>query len=200
MIKYILRADIDWHIKDEWAYIPDYNRKYIINFKGIIMYRNKKGEFCKLVYNRCGGEYWKARLNGKPNKSGSRNEIWYKVHRLMAITFLPNPNNYPCINHKDGNKDNNNLENLEWCTYSQNSRHARDELGALRNKLSIEQAEAIRSDVLAGKYANIRAIVDEYAIYGVNSSIIYSLLRNSTYKTDNSHPIEIPGSRVKKAI
>ena len=43
-----------------------------------------------------------------------------KVHRLVAETFIKNPNNYPCINHKDENSLNNNLDNLEWCTYSYN--------------------------------------------------------------------------------
>lgn len=49
----------------------------------------------------------------------------YKVHRLLAQTFIPNPNNYRCINHIDGNKLNNSLDNLEWCTHGQNTAHAR---------------------------------------------------------------------------
>ena len=44
-----------------------------------------------------------------------------KVHRLVAIAFIPNPNNYPIINHKDQNPANNNVDNLEWCTYSYNT-------------------------------------------------------------------------------
>lgn len=41
----------------------------------------------------------------------------------MAETFIPNPNNYPCVNHKDENKNNNNIENLEWCTYEYNNNY-----------------------------------------------------------------------------
>lgn len=47
----------------------------------------------------------------------------YQVHRLVAIHFIPNLNNYPCINHKDENPSNNNIENLEWCTHKYNNNY-----------------------------------------------------------------------------
>ena len=47
------------------------------------------------------------------------------VHRMLALSFIPNPQNKPTVNHKDGNKSNNNLENLEWMTRSENELHAR---------------------------------------------------------------------------
>lgn len=56
---------------------------------------------------------------------GSRdNKPLFKVHRAVAETFIPNPNNLPVINHIDGNKLNNVVENLEWCTHQENTIHA----------------------------------------------------------------------------
>ncbi len=54
-------------------------------------------------------------------KNGIRN--YCRVHRLVAETFIPNPDNLPCVNHKDENKQNNNVENLEWCTIKYNTNY-----------------------------------------------------------------------------
>lgn len=47
-----------------------------------------------------------------------------KIHRVVCEMFIPNPDNKPCINHKDGNKYNNHVSNLEWVTYQENTVHA----------------------------------------------------------------------------
>ena len=49
-----------------------------------------------------------------------------KAHRLVALLFLENKDNLSCVNHKDGNKLNNSVTNLEWCTYKYNNYHARE--------------------------------------------------------------------------
>lgn len=56
---------------------------------------------------------------------GSRkNKKCFKVHKAVAESFIPNLNNFPIVNHIDGNKLNNNVNNLEWCTHSYNIKHA----------------------------------------------------------------------------
>lgn len=84
---------------------------YLINSNGDV--RNiKTNKFMKKSISGTG--YLTCFVDG-------RNEL---LHRLLAETFIPNPDNLPCINHKDGNKLNNDLSNLEWCSYSENNKHA----------------------------------------------------------------------------
>ena len=72
----------------------------------------------------------------------------YSVHRLVAIHFIPNPNNYPEVNHKDGNKVNNSVYNLEWVTKSENQLHSVHVLnhkkGSYPKNLGKETADKIR--------------------------------------------------------
>lgn len=95
------------------------NINYSVNEKGKI--RNnfsgkiKKPSFCK------NGYLYVDLYNKNVRKK-------YAVHRLIAETFLPNPNNKICINHIDGNRLNNSITNLEWCSYSENNLGVRNEL------------------------------------------------------------------------
>ena len=58
--------------------------------------------------------------------SKDNNKTMFYAHRLVAEHFLENPNSLPIVNHKDGNKLNNQLSNLEWVSYSENTKHAHD--------------------------------------------------------------------------
>ena len=74
-----------------------------------------KGKTLKLGRHRDG--YLKLSLSEQNRKK------MYFVHRLVALTFIPNPDNLPQVNHIDGNKQNNHYSNLEWCTISENTKH-----------------------------------------------------------------------------
>lgn len=92
--------------------------QYEINTKGQIRNSNKH----ILAQSISNGGYCRVHLskNGKAK--------WYSVHRLVAQTFIPNPLHLPEINHKDENKLNNNVDNLEWCDSKYNCNYG------MRNK------------------------------------------------------------------
>lgn len=106
-----------------WKDIENYEGLYQVSNYGRVkslprMYAQKHGIIEKILKLQDSNGYLKCQIykNGKQKR--------YFLHRLMAIAFIPNPNFLPCINHIDGNKLNNKIENLEWCTRSQNVRHA----------------------------------------------------------------------------
>ena len=64
------------------------------------------------------------------------------VHRLIAKTWIPNPNKYPIINHKDNNPLNNSVDNLEWCTHKENVNHGDEiERGAIKQRKCFRQLD-----------------------------------------------------------
>lgn len=72
--------------------------------------------------------YGRVKRNGKilkqSNSSGYKKAAGHGVHRLVAITFMPNPKGLPVVNHIDGDKTNNHIDNLEWMSFSDNAMHA----------------------------------------------------------------------------
>ena len=93
------------------------------------MYKvNKIGEIFstrsgKILKTTIGSPWTAYRQTMIINSSGKR--ITARIHRIVAQTFIPNPLNKPCVNHKDGNRLNNNVNNLEWTTIEENVEHAR---------------------------------------------------------------------------
>jgi hypothetical protein len=76
----------------------------------------KGGYMCNIYTDKTGYKVLAIRRNNK--------NLFYKVHRLIAMGFIPNPENKPIINHINGVKGDNRVENIEWATYSENIKHA----------------------------------------------------------------------------
>jgi len=97
-----------------WKPIKDFEDYYEVSTKGRV--RNKKGNIMKTYIINSGYECLKFTIKTKITA--------HLVHRLVAATFLPNTGNLREVNHIDGNKRNNELSNLEWCSSSDNKKHA----------------------------------------------------------------------------
>ncbi len=132
------------------------------------------------TYIRCGCE-----LSQETTKTGYKRVIVSKdgktrklsVHRLVAELFIPNPENKPQVNHKDGNKANNHVSNLEWTTASENTQHAFDTGLAVANKVWDEDLkDTILSEYVFGSRSH--GLVALATKYGVSKSTIHNIVRS----------------------
>lgn len=96
---------------EEWKTITDYDNYQISNLGNV---KNKKTNKLLTPYINSSGYYGVQLCKNGKHKN-------FIIHRLIAIAFIPNPNNYPVIDHKDKNLLNNSLNNLRWVSISQNS-------------------------------------------------------------------------------
>ena len=125
--------------EDEIFKIYDKAPSYMVNQNGEVIsvkrqskYDNYKPVLMKGSLDLYGYMFYNLKNNGIP--------IYKSEHRLVAETFITNPQNKPQVNHIDGNKQNNHSSNLEWCTYSENEQHSYTTLGkTIHNKCYLEQ-------------------------------------------------------------
>lgn len=96
--------------KEVWKAIIGYNGYYYIsNYGRVLSLKGKQAQILKP--QDTGKGYYYVDLEGQQRK----------IHRLVALAFLPNPYHKPVVHHKDGNKHNNNLSNLQYATYKENA-------------------------------------------------------------------------------
>lgn len=98
----------------EWKELPIDNR-YLVSTTGLI--KGQNGRILKHALDSGGYKFVNIHNNGKA--------FHLSVHRAVALTFIPNPNNLSQVNHKDENKTNNNVENLEWMSGKDNTRYSK---------------------------------------------------------------------------
>lgn len=190
---------------EEWKDVVGYEGLYIVNKIGIVksiprIRQTNDGIMCKLKGKQIAQQishrgYYRVQL------FKNRYQKPILVHRIVALAFIDNPQNKPCVNHKDGNQLNNNVDNLEWCTLSENSIHARKVLGKVKMKKGADckQSKTVylismgNGNILA-KFGSIKEANRETGIHRVT---IYNCLvgkikkhKNTTWSYDQSEPIE----------
>lgn len=129
-----------YDVEEIWKTIPNSDNMYeISNFGRIksLKGKNNSQRILKPSINSKGYYSFGVSINGETKT--------FLLHIILAELFIPNPNNLPCINHKDGIKTNIKLNNLEWCSYSYNTLHSY-KLGLQKpnkNRLKIISKEVI---------------------------------------------------------
>lgn len=176
-------------IVDEiWKDIPDYEGYYQVSNLGrvrsldrFVVYSNgrnrvHKGSLISPYKNHDG--YWKACLwVGRKMKA-------YSVHALVVRAFLGSPPDGCEVNHLDGNKDNNSLYNLEYCTKSRNIAHAQD-MGLKPVGSRCYQAKLSESQVLEIRKLYASGLITQTAIasmFGVKPTYISAIVRRRKWK------------------
>lgn len=137
--------NIDLTNTDIWREIPGYDGKYYISNFGQV-YTLKTNKLLKQNYNTTGYLHLALSHKGKMKTC--------KIHRLVAIAFIPNPNNKNEVNHIDGVKENNHVDNLEWNTSDENLDHA-VMMGKIKKRTPI-----MRTDLRTNEVVVYRSIAD----------------------------------------
>ena len=126
------------------------------------------------------------------SKIGGRNgtSVCLRVHRMVAEAFIANPENKEQVNHKDGDKSNNNVYNLEWVTASENIQHAWDT--GLKDSYTISGEDNIMSKLTTEQVVRIREVYTPYSSkfgaralsrdFGVNKETILDIVHGRTWK------------------
>lgn len=181
--------------------IKNYGSRYYVTSEGKVFSKSFEVE----IKNQtgCTGKFRfhpEKELRGGINTFGYRqvliDKVFKCVHRIVAECFLENPNNLPEVNHKDGDKLNNSVVNLEWCTRSHNIQHSYD-TGLNTGKGGVDNGGSVLTEDI------VVSILQEYATgtisqeslgikYGVSQVTVSNIIIGRTW----NHISKLPPKRV----
>ena len=159
---------------EEWKSITGFSN-YIISNNGKIksINYNKTGKSKELIPHKLSNGYLGVTLYDDTKKPHM-----LLIHRLVAITFIPNPNNYKIINHIDENRNNNFVDNLEWCDPKYNRQYGIGSKRMVETKKKNGSIQKIHQLTLDGEYIAEHETTKIASLKtGVNASAIYQCCR-----------------------
>ena len=146
--------------ESEWEVLKANNSYEInVNYPHVIRKRSNQ-KILKESMNNYG--YLQVKLNGKP----------YLIHRLIALQWIPNPNNLPYIDHINNCRTDNRIENLFWCSHEENQNN----LSGTKNGRKVEFVDEIPDDAIYVEYWNQHRFSGYY--FSLTSDLFYRALRN----------------------
>lgn len=116
----------------KWLPIEGFEDRYMVSDTGEIMNVGESKRNGKLLKG-CFDRYGYKRVSLRKNKKDKSHKV-FNIHRLVAKAFIPNPNNLPCINHKNEDKADNRVENLEWCDVKYNDNYGTRNIRIVHNR------------------------------------------------------------------
>jgi len=170
-------------LEEEWKDVVGYENLFQVSNKGHL-FSKRTNKILSQFITKKGYCVVSTRFGGRKGK----NKV-FRMHVLVAQAFLNNPNNYPIVNHKDSNKQNNNVNNLEWCTHQQNTLHAiaagtvngtrMAELSKLSRKLSFEQIKEFKENYIPlDRQYGMRSFARKF---GVAHNCLSEILHGKSY-------------------
>lgn len=160
-------------MEEIWKDIKGYDGLYqISNFGMVKSVRYNTNKILSVIHNTITG-YNSVGLCYK-----NRRETMY-IHRAIALAFIENPTNKPHINHKNGVRDDNDINNLEWVTSSENHKHKYDVLGYKQHRRKHTEEEVLK---IRGMYRNSKiSQIKLVEIFNSNKATINKILKNKAY-------------------
>ena len=154
-----------------WKVVKDFEA-YSISNLGRLKVKQKSGTYKICPQQKTEKGYLYYKLQGVCKKYKMR------IHRLVAMAFLPNKNNYDQVNHKNGNKSDNRVENLEWCSNSMNIEHRIQVLGFKSGKKAILKLD-LNGKIIQEYISLTEAAISNHCSMGNISSVCNGRMKTS---------------------